>query len=170
MTERILNVSEIHHWRAIRYIPNPYIDTTEQKQTFQNQPSKLVEHAKFLENQVNSNWEMYIKGSPIQLEIAEKFRARTADIIKDAQLADNMTPKWSVGCRYSPFHSNVRWYTVLIPLSSRITPGDPYMLAIQKPNVNMHFTEVVEITDNSIVGKDGTKKEIDTIICATGKI
>jgi hypothetical protein len=59
---------------------------------------------------------------------------------------------------------------MLIPLSSRITPGDPYMLAIQKPNVNMHFTEVVEITDNSIVGKDGTKKEIDTIICATGKI
>jgi hypothetical protein len=53
--------------------------------------------------------------------------------------------------------------------SSRITPGDPYMLAIQKQNVDVHFTEVVEITDSSIVGKNGTKRDIDTIICATGK-
>lgn len=43
------------------------------------------------------------------------------------------------------------------------------MVAIQKPNVDVHFTEVVEITTNSIIGKNGTEKEIDTIICATGK-
>jgi hypothetical protein len=44
------------------------------------------------------------------------------------------------------------------------------MLAIQKPNVDVHFTEVVEITDNSIIGKNGVRKEVDTIICATGKL
>lgn len=44
------------------------------------------------------------------------------------------------------------------------------MLAIQKPNVDVHFTEVVEITDNSVVGKNGIKKDVDTIICATGKL
>lgn len=43
------------------------------------------------------------------------------------------------------------------------------MLAIQQLNVDVHFTEVVEITENSIVGKNGVSKEIDTIICATGK-
>lgn len=43
------------------------------------------------------------------------------------------------------------------------------MVAIQKPNVDVHFTEVVEITANSIIGKNGVEKEIDTIICATGK-
>jgi hypothetical protein len=58
-----------------------------------------VEHAKFLENQINSGWEMYIRGSPTQLATAEKFRVRTARIIKDPKLADGMTPKWSVGCR-----------------------------------------------------------------------
>lgn len=52
---------------------------------------------------------------------------------------------------------------------SRITPGDPYMVAIQQPNVDVHFTEVVEITNDSIIGKNGVSKEIDTIICATGK-
>ena len=50
----------------------------------------------------------------------------------------------------------------------RITPGDPYMEAIQEPNVNVHFEEVVEITEKSIFGSKGTEKEIDTIICATG--
>lgn len=43
------------------------------------------------------------------------------------------------------------------------------MLAIQNSNVDVHFTEVVEITDNSIIGKNGVEKEVDTIICATGK-
>lgn len=45
---------------------------------------------------------MYIKGSPTQLEVAKLYRARTAEMIKDAKLADGMTPKWSVGCRYDP--------------------------------------------------------------------
>ncbi len=42
------------------------------------------------------------------------------------------------------------------------------MVAIQKPNVEVHFTEVVAITEDSIIGKNGVTKEIDTIVCATG--
>lgn len=42
------------------------------------------------------------------------------------------------------------------------------MLAIQQDNVEVHFTEVTEITSGSIVGKNGVRREIDTIICATG--
>lgn len=42
------------------------------------------------------------------------------------------------------------------------------MEAIQQPNVNVHFEEVVEITEKTIIGSKGTEKEIDTIICATG--
>lgn len=40
--------------------------------------------------------------------------------------------------------------------------------AIQKPNVNVHFTEVVEIDETGVIGKDGTRVEPDTIVCATG--
>lgn len=42
------------------------------------------------------------------------------------------------------------------------------MMAIQEPNVDVHFTEVVEITEKTIIGKDGVEKEVDTIVCATG--
>lgn len=41
------------------------------------------------------------------------------------------------------------------------------MLAIQKPNVDVHFTEVTGITSNAVIG-NGVEVEVDTIICATG--
>lgn len=52
----------------------------------------------------------------------------------------------------------------------RVTPGDPYMSAIQQPNVEVNFTEVVEITETTIIGKNGVEKEVDTVICATGTL
>lgn len=50
----------------------------------------------------------------------------------------------------------------------QLTPGDPYLSAIQQPNVDLNFTEVVEITEKTIIGRNGVEKEVDTIICATG--
>lgn len=32
----------------------------------------------------------------------------------------------------------------------------------------MHFTEVVKIDETGVIGKDGTRVEVDTIVCATG--
>jgi len=40
--------------------------------------------------------------------------------------------------------------------------------AIQKPNVDVHFTAVNKITENGVVGEDGKEREVDTIVCATG--
>jgi hydroxyversicolorone monooxygenase len=85
-------------WKWI-FLCNTGADTKNQRKGFRSQPSTLVEHAKFLENQVNGGWEMYIKGSPTQVAAEEMFRIRTAKIILDAQLAEDITPKWSVGCR-----------------------------------------------------------------------
>lgn len=60
------------------------------------------------------------------------------------------TPKWGIGCR-------------------RITPGDPYMEAIQKENVDVHFTAVDKITEDGVVGTDGIERKVDTVVCATGQ-
>jgi cation diffusion facilitator CzcD-associated flavoprotein CzcO len=124
--------------------------TTNQKRDFQNNPASLVAHAKSLEDQVNSGWSMMIKGSADQLAAQAHFRKRTAEIVKDPEIADRITPKFSVGCR-------------------RITPGDPYLNAIQQPNVKVVFEEAVRITESSVDGKDGTEvTDVDTIVCATG--
>lgn len=60
------------------------------------------------------------------------------------------TPKWGIGCR-------------------RLTPGDPYMVAIQKENVDVHFTAVEKITEDGVVGGDGIERKVDTVVCATGE-
>lgn len=124
--------------------------TSDQRNEFQSDPASLVAHAKSLEDQVNSGWSMMIKGSADQLAAKEYFRKRTAEIVKDPNIADRITPKFSVGCR-------------------RITPGDPYLNAIQQPNVKVVFEEAVSITESSVVGKDGTEvTDVNTIVCATG--
>lgn len=45
---------------------------------------------------------------------------------------------------------------------------DPYMVAIQKDNVDVHFTSVVSCTEDGVVGEDGTERKVDTVVCATG--
>jgi cation diffusion facilitator CzcD-associated flavoprotein CzcO len=72
-----------------------------------------------------------------------------AEWIKDERLLKGFTPNFAIGCR-------------------RITPGDPYMKAIQEPNVDVHFTHVEEITENGLIGGDGQERKVDTIVCATG--
>lgn len=53
-------------------------------------------------------------------------------------------------------------------IGRRVTPGDPYMEAIQKENVDVHFTAVDEITETGLIGNDGVERKVDTIVCATG--
>ncbi|OCK84640.1 hypothetical protein K432DRAFT_400973 [Lepidopterella palustris CBS 459.81] len=65
------------------------------------------------------------------------------------RLLDGFTSKWEVGCRC-------------------VTPGGPYMIAIQKEIVDVHFTAVERITEDGVVGADGKERKVDTIACTTG--
>ena len=42
------------------------------------------------------------------------------------------------------------------------------MKAIQRCNVNVHFTGVTEATEDGVNGEDGIERKVDTIFCATG--
>jgi cation diffusion facilitator CzcD-associated flavoprotein CzcO len=89
-----------------------------------------------------------IKGSADHLAAQKHFCRRTAGLVMDPEIADRITPKFNVGCR-------------------RITPGDPYLNVIQRPNVKVVFEEAVRITKSDVVGKDGTEvKDVDAIVCA----
>ncbi|KAH8811635.1 flavin-binding monooxygenase-like protein [Xylogone sp. PMI_703] len=123
--------------------------TEDEKREFRNNIPAMVKYAKHLETMVNSDWSLFMKNSPVQLEAQELFRTRMAEFIKDERLLKGFTPKFGIGCR-------------------RITPGDPYMRAIQEPNVDVHFTHVVKITEDSVIDSDGNSFKPDTIVCATG--
>jgi len=120
-----------------------------ERDEFRHDPKALVAHAKSIEDQVNGLWGSFYAGTEAQKMGQELFRTRMAEFIKDERLLKGFTPKFGLGCR-------------------RITPGDPYMEAIQKENVDVHFTPVESCTEEGVVGEDGVERKVDTIICATG--
>lgn len=75
----------------------------------------------------------------------ELFKQRMSEFIKDKRLLEGFTPKFGLGCR-------------------RITPGDPYMEAIQNENVDVHFTPVESCTEEGVVGGDGIERKVDTVV------
>ncbi|KAH7070063.1 hypothetical protein FB567DRAFT_218995 [Paraphoma chrysanthemicola] len=121
----------------------------EEREEFRTDPRKLLAHAKDIENQVNGLWAAFYASTVEQKGAQDLFRERMKEHIKDERLLEGFTPKFEVGCR-------------------RITPGDPYMEAIQKENVDVHFTAVDEINETGVIGSDGKHREVDTIVCATG--
>ncbi|KAF2088438.1 FAD/NAD(P)-binding domain-containing protein [Saccharata proteae CBS 121410] len=123
--------------------------STQEKDHFRNDPKALVDHAKSIEDQVNGLWGTFYDNSEKQHEAQQIFKERMAELIKDKRLLEGFTPRFQVGCR-------------------RVTPGDPYMQAVQENNVDVHFTAVERITENGVVGADGTERNCDTIVCATG--
>ncbi|WEW61449.1 hypothetical protein PRK78_006939 [Emydomyces testavorans] len=121
----------------------------EEKAKLRDSAEALVKECKFIENQVNGLWGTFYKDSEAQNMSQHFLRERMAEWIKDERLLKGFTPKFGVGCR-------------------RVTPGDPYMLAIQERNVDVHFTAVAKFTEKGVVGEDGIEREADTIVCATG--
>ena len=60
-----------------------------------------------------------------------------------------MVSSWELGCR-------------------RLTPGLPYLNAVQQANVDVIRTGITKITDTGIETDDGQLHNVDVIICATG--
>ena len=133
---------------ANNYGQNKEYDDKE-KSDFKKDPKALVAHAKDIEDQINGLWGVFYKDTEAQKMGQEMFRNRMAEFIKDERLLKGFTPTFGVGCR-------------------RITPGDPYMMAIQEKNVDVHFTPVVSCTEDGVVGEDGEERKVDTVVCATG--
>ncbi|KAJ9621048.1 hypothetical protein H2204_012029 [Knufia peltigerae] len=123
--------------------------TEDEKAGFRASKTALAAHASDIENQVNGDWNLFFAKSDAQKKAKEFFQKRMAEHIKDPRLLQGFTPTWAVGCR-------------------RVTPGDPYMRAIQEPNIDVHFTGVRRVSEFGVIGEDGVERKVDTIICATG--
>ncbi|KAF4335970.1 sterigmatocystin biosynthesis monooxygenase stcW [Fusarium beomiforme] len=129
--------------------PQDYTYTEEEKALFKKDHSAMIDHAKANEGVLMMMQHMMVKHNPAYFQARKMLIDRTREWIKDDALFEKFIPTWSPGCR-------------------RITPGDPFMLAIQKPNVEVHFTGVSRVDEKGVFGDDGTYTACDTIVCATG--
>ncbi len=69
--------------------------------------------------------------------------------VPDPILREKLTPQYGFGCKRPSFSSE-------------------FYLAFNRPNVELVTEGIDHIEPNGIVAKDGRKREIDTLICATG--
>ncbi|MFE9327942.1 flavin-containing monooxygenase [Nocardia sp. NPDC052278] len=69
--------------------------------------------------------------------------------IRDPELRKKVTPNFRIGCK-------------------RMLISNDYYPALSRPNVDVVTDGIAEVRANSIVTKDGTEREIDALIVATG--
>ena len=69
--------------------------------------------------------------------------------VADPELRAKLTPDYAPGCK-------------------RILVSNDYLPALGRPNVEVVCDGIAEIRERSIVAKDGTERELDTIILGTG--
>ncbi|KAJ4174788.1 hypothetical protein NW754_005212 [Fusarium falciforme] len=129
--------------------PQGYKYTEAERDVFRKDHKAMVKHSKANENTLMMLHHLMVKHNPLHHRAREQMTKRTREWIKDDAIFENIIPTFSVGCR-------------------RIAPGDPYMLAIQKPNVDMHFCGVAKVVEDGVISDDGVKTVCDTIVCATG--
>jgi len=97
--------------------------------------------------------EAYVLGFAIEpkiLKAAEKMAGRNIDkAIKDPQLRAKVTPTFQIGCKRILISND--WYPMLA-----------------RDNVELITDGIAEIRENAIVTADGTVREVDAIVVATG--
>lgn len=69
--------------------------------------------------------------------------------VPDPELRKKLTPDYKIGCK-------------------RILLANNYYPALNQPNVAVITSGVAEVRENSVVGSDGTEREVDAIIWGTG--
>ncbi|WP_062993280.1 flavin-containing monooxygenase [Nocardia anaemiae] len=69
--------------------------------------------------------------------------------VRDPELREKVTPNFRIGCK-------------------RMLISNDYYPALGRPNVDVVTDGIAEVRANSIVTKDGTEREIDALIVATG--
>jgi len=127
------------------------LDTKEEREKFGSDTTSLLDHAKTIEGKLNTamGLKAMMTSSAESKAVREYFTKRMRQHIENEEIFQQLLPIFSPGCR-------------------RLTPGNPYMKAIQQSNVKLHRTAVTKVTPTSVVGANGDEVEVDTIICATG--
>ncbi|KAH8714138.1 hypothetical protein BGZ61DRAFT_505107 [Ilyonectria robusta] len=128
-----------------------YTFTEEEKQRFRDDPEYHLKFRKGIEAEINSLFAMFFQGS----ETSEMFRKVITEEMHrrigpgNEELKKFIIPTWAPGCR-------------------RISPGDGYLEALAKPNVEPVFGGIKKIVPEGVVTEDGKTHKLDILVCATG--
>ncbi|MFE3289794.1 flavin-containing monooxygenase [Rhodococcus sp. NPDC059234] len=88
--------------------------------------------------------------NPWILRIVQQIgRAQLRAQVRDPELRKALTPDYTLGCK-------------------RLLLSNTYYPALTEPNVEVHANAVAAVRGNTVVGADGSEREVDAIIFGTG--
>lgn len=128
---------------------NSDLDTTEQKQTFQSNPSQYYDDRIRLEKQLAAGFPGLWKGTKSQAKFSSLAQSFMKSKIANPELLSAILPEFEAGCR-------------------RFTPGGHYLDALQKPNAAYVKDSIAELTENSLITESGKEFPCDVLVYATG--
>jgi cation diffusion facilitator CzcD-associated flavoprotein CzcO len=128
-----------------------YTFTETDKERFRNDPEYHLNFRQKIEAELNGLFGAFIQGSAINNEWRKQMTEEMHKRIGDGhpELKDFIFPTFSPGCR-------------------RLTPGDGYLEALVKPNVEPIFTPITKVTKKGLLTEDGKEHAMDILVCATG--
>ncbi|GAA5971502.1 hypothetical protein JCM21900_001678 [Sporobolomyces salmonicolor] len=127
-----------------------YEFTEEEKKNWAENPAEYHKFRKNMEKELNAVHGVTMKGSALQLGAVDAFaELMKKKLASKPHIAEKLIPTFPVACR-------------------RLTPGPGYLEALVQPNVDFLSGGIKRITETGIESADGTHREYDTIICATG--
>lgn len=134
-------------------LDDEYNYTPAEVERFCREPEYLQRHRQSL---ADRRIEGFVKGlgnKDAQERVREQLEASMTDRLgssaKGTRIAELIIPSFPVGCR-------------------RLTPGQGFLEAMVRDNVDTHWDNLEEITESGIRTKDGRLLELDAIVCATG--
>ncbi|KAG5656909.1 hypothetical protein KAF25_011078 [Fusarium avenaceum] len=122
----------------------------EQKKAWKNDPQAYIAYRKQLEFRLQGSHQISYRGSPRHNQARSSYEAYMRQRLKTKpEILDALLPDFP-------------------PLCKRLTPGPGYLEALSQPQVSTITSPISHIDRTGIVTKDGNRRPIDAIVCATG--
>lgn len=115
-----------------------------------NDPELYLDFRKAIEQETQADFRLAFSNTPLQ----HATTARLEKVMRERlaarpELADRLIPSFP-------------------PLCKRLTPGPGFLESLSAPNVEPVFDPITRVVPKGIVTEDGTLREVDAIVCATG--
>lgn len=126
-----------------------HVFTPQELHDFANKPGALLQYRKNVESGLNGQFALFLKNTTIQNSTRSYMLEQMRQKLNDKFLEERLVPQWPLGCR-------------------RLTPGVGYLESLTKPNVQVVYGGIDEITEKGCLCSDGNEYPVDVLICATG--
>lgn len=121
-----------------------------EKDNWKQDTEAYIAYRKQLEFRLQGSHEVSYRGSARHNQARASYEQMMRDRLKERpELLDQLLPQFP-------------------PLCKRLTPGPGYLEALTAPHVSTISSPIAFIDSTGIMTKDGTRRPVDAIVCATG--